>query len=64
MSLEVTVAIAAVALILGALCAWRGSKPAPLLGAPRMVPWRFLMLACFTGVVVALVHIVQLVHPS
>lgn len=54
--------IAGVALVCTAICGWRGSRPAPLMGRPRMVPWRFLMLASATVVLVALVHIVALVR--
>ena len=60
--LPVTSVIAAVGLVFAALCGWRGSRPAPLMGGPRMVPWRFLMLAAATVVLVALVHIVALVR--
>jgi len=54
--------VAGVALMAVVFCGWRGSKPAPLMGAPRMVPWRFLMLAAAVVVLVALVHIVALIR--
>jgi len=62
MSLGVTGAVAAVALLVAVFCAWRGSKPAPLVGHPRMVPWRFIMLVAAVAVMVSLVHIVALVR--
>ena len=62
MSLGVTGAIVAVALVFGVFCAWRGARPSPVLGHPRMIPWRFLMLASLALVIVALVHIVALIR--
>lgn len=55
-----TVSIAAAALALTILCGWLGARPPVLLGAPRLVPWRFLMLLAFVGLIAALVHLVAL----
>ncbi len=54
--------IAAAFLIFSVFCGWRGGRPSPLLGAPRMVPWRFLMLASAVVVLVSLVHIVAVIR--
>ncbi len=62
MSLSVTIAIALIALAFAGFCAWRGARPAPVMGRPRLTPWRFLMLAGVAIVVVACVHVVALIR--
>lgn len=52
--------IAGVALAAAVVCGWRGARPARALGAPRLVPWRFLMLLFATVVIAMLVHLVTL----
>ena len=60
MTLPVTAALAGMFLVLTVLFGWRGAKASRPLSAPRMVPWRFLMLLAFTGMVAMLVHVVTL----
>ena len=60
MTVPVTAALAAVFLILAAFAGWRGARAARPHAEPRLVPWRFLMLVAFTGMVAMLVHLVNL----
>ncbi|HEX4742845.1 MAG TPA: hypothetical protein VH353_16075 [Caulobacteraceae bacterium] len=62
MALIPTVILAACALALTVLFGWLGARPASPLRGPRLVPWRFLMLLTFLGMVLALVHLVALVR--
>ena len=62
MALVPTVILAACALALTILFGWLGARPANPLRGPRLVPWRFLMLLTFLGMVLALVHLVALVR--
>ncbi len=62
MTLPVTAVLAGLFLVLTVLCGWLGARASRPLTAPRLVPWRFLMLIAFTGVVAMLVHIVSLVR--
>ncbi len=55
-----TAGLAGAALALTILFGWLGARaPAPL-APPRLVPWRFLMLLAFVGLIAALVHLVAL----
>ncbi|MGZ8363758.1 MAG: hypothetical protein ACXW3D_07635 [Caulobacteraceae bacterium] len=59
MDLTVTAALAVFCIAGAAFCAWRGAQPAQI-GKPRMMPWRFLMIA-FVGLLLFLiVHLVNL----
>jgi hypothetical protein len=60
MTLSVTAALAVLCLILAVLFGWLGALPPRPHAPPRLVPWRFLMLIAFTGVVALLVHVVTL----
>lgn len=62
MSLPFTTALAGLFLVLTVLCGWLGARASRPLTSPRLVPWRFLMLVAFTGMVAMLVHIVSLVR--
>ncbi len=55
-TLAATIALAAFALF----CGWRGARPPDLVRGPRMIPWRILMVAGATGVLIFLVHLVNL----
>jgi len=61
MGLALTLTLAGAALALTGLFGWLGARPAKPLSHPRLVPWRFLMLLAFAGVVAMLVHVVTLV---
>ena len=62
MTIPVTAALAAAFMALTVFCGWRGARASRPLAAPRLIPWRFLMLLAFTGVIALLVHIVSLVR--
>jgi hypothetical protein len=62
MGLELTLALAAAALLTALFCGWMGARPVKVLGPPRLVPWRFLMMLAFTMVVALAVHVVGLVR--
>ena len=60
MNWPTTLALAAFAIAVGALSAWRGSRPARPFAPPRMAPWKFLMAASVAVLVFALVHMLNL----
>ncbi|MEP6968138.1 MAG: hypothetical protein ABI906_08660 [Pseudomonadota bacterium] len=62
MTLTLTAAIAALAAALTVLFGWLGARPARPLAAPRLVPWRLLMVLAFAATVAMLVHAVALVR--
>ncbi|MBV8681503.1 MAG: hypothetical protein JO111_01415 [Caulobacteraceae bacterium] len=64
MALIPTVVLAVCVLALTALFGWLGARPANPLRGPRLVPWRFLMLLAFLGLVLTLVHLAALLRPS
>jgi hypothetical protein len=64
MNIPVTASLAAVFLALTVFCGWRGARGARPVAAPRLIPWRFLMLLTFTGMVAMLVHLVTLLGPG
>jgi hypothetical protein len=60
MSFSLTLAIAAVLLALMVLSGWLGARPPNPHRGPRMAPWRFIMLLCAAGVLLMVVHLVNL----
>jgi hypothetical protein len=62
MTATVTAALAGLFLLLTVLFGWRGARAARPHTEPRLVPWRFLMLLTFTGMVAMLVHLVNLIR--
>jgi hypothetical protein len=62
MGLIPTAALAGLALALTILFGWLGARPARPHAEPRLVPWRFLMLLAFMGMVLTLVHLVALLR--
>ncbi len=60
MNYPLTESLAAVSLALTVVFGWRGARTARPHAAPRLVPWRFLMLLAFTILVATLVHLVAL----
>jgi len=62
MTAPVTAALAGACFLLAILFGWRGARIARPHTEPRLVPWRFLMLIAFTGMVAMLVHLVTLVR--
>lgn len=60
MDLPVTAAAAILFLILAVLFGWLGARPINILKGPRMVPWRPLMMICVVGLMLMIVHLVNL----
>ncbi len=55
-----TLGLAIGAAALGVLFGWLGARPPNLVGGPRMIPYRFLMLLCAVAVLMMLVHLANL----
>ena len=64
MDLPVTLSLAGAALTLTFLFGALGARPVKPLAAPRLVPWRFMMMLAFLGVVAMLVHAVALLRAA
>jgi hypothetical protein len=62
MSLPVTLALAGLCLLMAAVFGWRGALSPRPLAAPRMIPWRFLMLAAVAVVVMLALHAMNLLR--
>jgi hypothetical protein len=62
MNLPVTVVLAGASLALAVFCGVIGARPSRPHRAPRLAPWRLLMLLAFAVMVAALVHVVTLVR--
>ena len=60
MTLLATLATLGVALGLTALSGWLGARPPHLQRAPRLPPYRCLMLLCAAACLLLLVHLVNL----
>ncbi|HEX5377609.1 MAG TPA: hypothetical protein VFW47_03510 [Phenylobacterium sp.] len=60
MTVPITLALTAIFAALAVFCGWRGARPPDLMRGPRMIPWRMLMVAASTGVLVFVVHLVNL----
>ncbi len=60
MDLTITLSVGAALLALTLLAGWMGARPPDLKRGPRMVPYRFIMLMGAAGLVVVLVHLVNL----
>ncbi|MDP3401818.1 MAG: hypothetical protein Q8R97_11920 [Brevundimonas sp.] len=48
----------------GVFSGWRGARPPDLIRGPRLVPWRFLMIAAAAIALALLVHLVSLIGGS
>lgn len=60
MTLNVTLIILGVSIVLAGFCGWMGARP-KVPGRPRMVPWQFLMMLSAVGVLLMAVHLLNLV---
>ncbi len=60
MDLAFTIALTATFLILAVVCGWFGARPINVLKGPRMVPWRPLMMVCVVGLMLMIVHLINL----
>jgi hypothetical protein len=61
MDLDLTLALTIGLAVLAIFSGWRGSRPPNLMKGPRMMPWRFIMLAAIAGALMMLVHLLNLV---
>jgi hypothetical protein len=60
MDWPITLALTAVVVVATGLCGWMGARaPNPHRG-PRLVPWRFLMILGVLGVILMVVHMLNL----
>jgi hypothetical protein len=64
MELSLTLAAGAVLLALTLFAGWKGARPPDLRRGPRLVPYRFVMLLGAAGLIVILVHLVNLMGVS
>ena len=60
MTLTVTLALAAGFLMVALFAGWRGARPPNPLKGPRLMPWRPMMVAAAVGLILMLVHAVNL----
>jgi hypothetical protein len=60
MDLPLTLAASVTLLVLAAVFGWLGARPIDVLKGPRMVPWRPLMMICVVGLMLMIVHLVNL----
>lgn len=60
MDLPLTIAAAVVFLALAVVCGWLGARPINVLKGPRLMPWRPLMMVFVVGLMLMVVHLVNL----
>ena len=60
MDMTLTLGLTGGLLALALFAGWRGARPPNPHKGPRLVPWRFIMLACAAGLVPLLGHLVQM----
>jgi hypothetical protein len=60
MDWPVTLAVAAGLAVLTVLFGWAGSRPPDLQRGPRLAPYRFLMMLGATGLLLMVVHMLNL----
>lgn len=60
MDLPLTLSASVTLLVLAAVFGWLGARPIDVLKGPRMVPWRPLMMICVVGLMLMIVHLVNL----
>jgi hypothetical protein len=64
MDMTLTLAIGAGLLTLAAFAGWRGARPPNPHRGPRLMPWRFIMLAAAACLLPILVHLAALLGPA
>jgi hypothetical protein len=60
LTLPLTVILVIVSGVFTALFGYLGTRPMNVHKGPRMVPWTFLMLLCFTATLFLIVHLLNL----
>lgn len=61
MDMPLTLTLLGAFAALSVFAGWRGSRPPDFRRGPRMIPWRPLMVASAVGVMLMLVHALNLV---
>jgi hypothetical protein len=64
MDMTLTLAIGAGLLAVAAFAGWRGARPPNPHRGPRLIPWRFIMLAAAACLLPILVHLAALLGPA
>jgi hypothetical protein len=64
MDLPFTLAIGAGLVALAAFAGWRGARPPNPHRGPRLIPWRFIMLAAVACLLPVLIHLAALLGIS
>ncbi|WP_300575681.1 hypothetical protein [Phenylobacterium sp.] len=64
MELSLTLAAGAALLALTLFAGWKGAQPPDFRRGPRLIPYRFIMLLGAAGLIVILVHLVNLMGVS
>ena len=62
MGFEITAGLAGLFLVTTVFCGWRGARSPKVLGPPRLVPWRALMVVSFVAMLTLLTHMAGLVQ--
>lgn len=60
MEWPLTLAATAVLAAFSAFCGWKGSRPPDIHRGPRLAPWHFLMMLGAVGVMLMVVHMLNL----
>ena len=60
MDLTTTLIAMGLSAALGVFAGWRGARPPDLIRGPRMIPWRPIMVAAATALLIFTVHLVNL----
>ena len=60
MTFSITLALSAAFLALALGAGWLGARPPDPHRGPRMAPWRFIMLLAAAGLMILLVHLLNL----
>ena len=61
MGLIPTIILALLMLGLTVFCGWRGARKPRVNGEPRLIPWRFIMLLAFIGLMLCTSHLAGLI---
>ncbi|MDO8901575.1 MAG: hypothetical protein Q7V15_09490 [Phenylobacterium sp.] len=60
MELSLTLALGAALLAVTIFAGWKGAQPPDFRRGPRLLPYRFIMLMGAAGLIVVLVHLVNM----
>ncbi|HEY8005131.1 MAG TPA: hypothetical protein VIE16_12925 [Phenylobacterium sp.] len=60
MELPLTLSIVAALVAVAVFSGWRGARPPNPHRGPRLMPWRLIMVTAAAGVLIMLVHLVNL----